>query len=147
MTTNISYFLLSCLSFPRPPAFSVMDSKKKKPLLLLHLASSSLQCLYLGLVKNPSLNKYIRDKLSPDHVSSLALLVQNLDAIMSTVGQTSSSLGGTFCSMLSSFSSQLMELLQEMIVSGLISKQYLQVREMAGTGWGRDQERLEGRQN
>ena len=111
---------------------SGVDSKKRKPLLLLRLASSSLQCLYQGLVKNANLNKYVREKLNAEHVSSLALLVQNLDALMSNMGGASTKLGNPFCALLASISCELMELLQEMIVTGIISRRYLQV---SGPSW------------
>ncbi len=96
-------------------------------MLLLRLAVSSLRCLFQGLVKNPNLNKYVRDKINVEHVSSVALLVQNMDAVMSKVGVAGSKLGNPFCTLLTNFSGELMELLQEMIVTGIINRQYLQV--------------------
>ena len=107
---------------------SVVEVKKRKPVLFLRLASTAMKCLYHGLVKNAnsSFQKYVQKKITVEHISSLALLVQNLDTVMSTVG-SNSKLDASFCSDLSGFGFNLMELLQEMIVNGIINRQCLQV--------------------
>lgn len=106
---------------------TVLEIKKRKPVLFLRLASSSMRCLYTGLVasKDPALQKYVRDSLQAEHVSCLAWLVQNVDMLISMLDSGSKVEVG-FASELASLGSDLMEMVQEMIVSDLIGQQYLQ---------------------
>lgn len=106
---------------------SMLEIKKRKPVLFLHLGSSSMHCLYTGLVSNkdPALQKFIRDSLQAEHVSCLAWLVQNVDALVSML-DADSKVEASFVSELRGLGSDLMEMLQEMIMSDVISQQYLQ---------------------
>ena len=101
--------------------------KKRKPILFLRLTSSSIRCLYAGLLANrdPALQKFVRDSLQAEHVSCLAWLVQNVDALISML-DSSTKVEAGFVSELTGLGSDLIEMLQEMIVSNVIGQQYLQ---------------------
>lgn len=106
---------------------NLLEVRKRKPALFLHLASSSMKCLSTGLVanKDATIQNFIRERLQAEHISCLAWLVQNVDALISMLN-ASSKVEPSLNSELAGFGSDLMEMLQEMIVGGLIGQQYLQ---------------------
>lgn len=105
----------------------VLEMKTRKPVLFLHLVSSIMKCLHLGLVRNkdPGIQKYLREKIHTEHISCLAWLVQNLDALIVMV-DSSSKKEANFNVELVGLGADVMEMLQEMVMNGIVGHQYLQ---------------------
>ena len=105
----------------------MLEVRKRKPVLFIHLASITVKLLRTGLVssKDPIVQKLVREKVQAEHVSCLAWMVQNLDTLISMFDSNSKP-EYNFSSELVEVGSDLMEMLQEMIVGGVINQQYLQ---------------------
>ena len=119
---------------PMPPrsGFGAADAarpetKKRKPVLFLHLATSTMKCLHAGFMssRDHALQSFVKSHVQAEHVSCLAWLVQNLDALVSKMDAGSKRESSLGCE-LANLGVDLMEMLQEMIVGGVIGPQYLQ---------------------
>ena len=102
------------------------ETLKKKPGFYLWLASSALSCLSSGLVKNenPSIQAFLRKKLQAEHISSFAWLVQNIhSSLQSLEGESKAK---AFSTELVIFGRDLFDMLNEMIMSGVMNHEYLQ---------------------
>ena len=112
------------LNIPLPPRG--VPRQRCKPVLYLRLATTTMSCLAeLVSSKDPTLRKFVQDNLCAEHISCLAWLVQNVDVLISML-DSSSKVESSFVLELAGFGSDLMDMLQAMIVSGVIGQQYLQ---------------------
>ncbi len=86
-----------------------------------------MKCLHAGIIgsQDPALQTFVKTSIQAEHVSCLAWLVQNLDALISML-DSGSKKESTFIAELTNLGNELMDMLQEMIVSGVIGQQYLQ---------------------
>ena len=97
----------------------------RSSILLAHSTCTcayTCRCLSNGLVSSEdrSVQKFLREKLQAEHVSSLAWLVQTVESTLDTgtvKSKVVSNLGGD----LTTFASELMEMSHELIMSGTLS--------------------------
>lgn len=108
------------------------ESLKKKPSFYMRLASIALSCISGGLVKNNNSNiqAFLKKKIQAEHVSSFAWLVQNIHSSLQNLESApnieSDMKLQVFCTELIGFSRILFDMLNEMIMSGVMNHEYLQ---------------------
>lgn len=102
------------------------ETLKKKPGFYLWLSSAALSCLSSGFVKNESskMQAFLKKKLQAEHISSLAGLVQNIHSTLQSLEDEPKL--KAFCAELVSFGRDLFDMLNEMIMSGVMNHEYLQ---------------------
>ena len=102
------------------------ETLKKKPGFYLWLASAALNCLSSGFVKNENLNMqaFLKKKLQAEHISGLAWLVQNIHSSLQSFENEPKL--KAFCTELVSFGRDLLDMLNDMIMSGVMNHEYLQ---------------------
>ena len=102
------------------------ETLKKKPGFYLWLASAALNCLSSGFVKNENVNiqAFLKKKLQVEHISSFAWLVQNIHSSLQSF-ENEPKLKG-FCTDLVTFGRDLFDMLNDMIMSGVMNHEYLQ---------------------
>ena len=132
---RVSEPLLPPRFIPRPqvitePRYTEMKTKSG---LYISLASAVLKCLWSGVVRNENrtMQKYLHEKLQPEHVSCLAWLIQNVESTLSKEELKSDGVKSKIVSNLGEedlqcFASELMEMTHEMIMNGAIDHDVLQ---------------------
>lgn len=132
---RVSEPLLPPRFIPRPhvSAEPRTTEMKTKSTLYISLALAVLKCLWSGVVRNEnrSMQKYLREKLQPEHISCLAWLVQNVESTLSMGDSKSDEVKSKIVSNLGEedlrvFASELMEMMHEMIMNGAINHDVLQ---------------------
>ena len=102
------------------------ETLKKKPGFYLWLASAALNCLSSGFVKNENskMQAFLKKKIQAEHISGLAWLVQNIhSSLQSFESETKLK---AFCTDVVSFGRDLLDMLNDMIMSGVMNHEYLQ---------------------
>ena len=102
------------------------ETLKKKPGFYLWLASAALNCLSNGFVKNENskMQAFLKKKIQAEHISGLAWLVHNIhSSLQSFESETKLK---AFCTDLVSFGRDLLDMLNDMIMSGVMNHEYLQ---------------------
>ena len=102
------------------------ETLKKRPGFYLWLASAALNCLSSGLVKNDNekIQAFLKKKLQGEHISSLAYLVLNLQSSLQSL--ESETKLKSFSTDLVGFGRELFDMLNAMILSGVMNHDYLQ---------------------